>query len=554
MTPLQRFISLLKLDKKDILQLFFYAIFSGLINLSLPLGIQAIINFIQAGRASVSWIVLVALVIAGVAFVGALSLMQLRISESLQQKIFIRSSFEFAYRIPKLKFSEISNAQSSELANRFFDTLTIQKGTSKLLIDFSSAILQIIFGIVLLSLYHTFFIIFGMLLVILLYFIFKFSYNKGIETSLNESKQKYKVANWLLELAKNNFTFKNPNNFEFALEKNNKLVSEYLSYREKHFSVLKRQFSQLIVFKILITASLLLVGGFLVINQQMNIGQFVAAEIVILLVINSVEKIIVGLETLYDVLTSVEKIGQITDLEIENTTSTESDKLYFSNLQIELENVNFKFYQESDDILTNINLVINQGEKILIDGDNGAGKTTLIRMLSGLYEPTKGNLIINNDSINKMSINQYRNHFGSILTGETLFEGTLLENICFNTKNIDADKLKWALDGVQLTPFIKLLPLGLQTAITSDGIQLSSSNIQKILLARAILNNPRILFLENALDKTDIETSKKIIDFLVDPTHNWTIIAVSKNKYYKEKCDRIVTIEKGTIANDFKNI
>jgi len=155
-------------------------------------------------------------------------------------------------------------------------------------------------------------------------------------------------------------------------------------------------------------------------------------------------------------------------------------------------------------------------------------------MLSGLYEPTKGNLIINNDSINKMSINQYRNHFGSILTGETLFEGTLLENICFNTKNIDADKLKWALDGVQLTPFIKLLPLGLQTAITSDGIQLSSSNIQKILLARAILNNPRILFLENALDKTDIETSKKIIDFLVDPTHNWTIIAVSKTNIIKK--------------------
>ena len=159
LTPLKRYFNLLRLDKKDIVQIFSYAIFSGLISLSLPLGIQAIINFIQAGRISVSWIVLVVLVVIGVIFAGILSLMQLRISENLQQKIFIRSAFEFAYRIPKLKFNEVHNSQTSELANRFFDTISIQKGTSKLLIDFSSAFLQIFFGIILLSLYHQFFIL-----------------------------------------------------------------------------------------------------------------------------------------------------------------------------------------------------------------------------------------------------------------------------------------------------------------------------------------------------------------------------------------------------------
>jgi ABC-type bacteriocin/lantibiotic exporter with double-glycine peptidase domain len=275
--------------------------------------------------------------------------MQLRISENLQQKIFIRSAFEFAYRIPKLKFNEIHNSQTSELANRFFDTISIQKGTSKLLIDFSSAFLQIFFGIILLSLYHSFFILFGIFLAILLYLIFKFSYQSGLDTSLKESKSKYKVANWLLELAKNNFSFKNPNHLEFALEKNNTLVNNYLGYREKHFSIIKRQFSQLLVFKALITSSLLLIGGFLVINQQMNIGQFVAAEIIILLVINSVEKIILGLETFYDVLTSVEKIGQITDLELENNNSAElQNNSCILNLSISMEHVDFTFDYEKD--------------------------------------------------------------------------------------------------------------------------------------------------------------------------------------------------------------
>src|SRR5690606_15865976 len=315
MTPLKRFYNLLKLDKKDIYQIVFYAAFSGLISMSLPLGIQAIVNFIQGGQISVSWIVLIIIVTLGVALVGILTLMQLRITENLQQKIFIRSSFEFAHRLPKLTFDSLYDKYPPEVANRFFDTLTIQKGTSKLLLDFTTAILQVGLGLVLLSLYHSFFIIFGVLLLILLYIIFKFSFQDGLNTSIKESTFKYKVAYWLQEIARNKNSFSRKNNFEYALDKNDKLVNNYISFREKHFNVIKRQFSQLIAYKVFITAGLLSVGGFLVLNQQMNIGQFVAAEIIILLIINSVEKLILGFETLYDVLTAVEKIGLVTDLE-----------------------------------------------------------------------------------------------------------------------------------------------------------------------------------------------------------------------------------------------
>ena len=548
MSPLKRYFNLLQLDRKDIIQIISYAIFAGIINLSLPLGIQAIINFIQAGRASVSWVVLVILVVIGVAFVGILSLMQLRITENLQQKIFIRSAFEFTYRIPKLKFSATYNKHSSELANRFFDTLSIQKGTSKLLTDFSSALLQILFGIVLLSLYHPFFIIFGILLTLLLYVIFKFSYESGLKTSLRESKFKYKVAGWLQELSRNNFSFKNPNHLEFALEKNNQLVTDYINSREQHFRIIKRQFSQLIGFKIIITASLLLIGGFLVLNQQMNIGQFVAAEIIILLVINSVEKIILGLETFYDVLTSVEKIGQVTDLEIESETEVNPTDC-FINLSLELENVSFKFEDDTINALENINLKINQGEKIVIEGDNGSGKTTLIRILSGLIQPTQGHVIINDDTFNKMDINQYRTHFGSILQGETLFEGTIFENLTFNNPNISNEDIKWALDNLKLTNFIKTLPKGLNTAIFPDGKQLSSSNIQKILLARCVLHKPRILFLENPTDKMDVATSQEIIAFLMDPNQKWTVVATSNNKQFSANSNCVITMEKGKISN-----
>ncbi len=552
-TPLRRFYNLLSLDKKDVYQIFFYAIFAGLISLSLPLGIQAITNFIQSGRVSASWIVLIVLVVFGVALVGILSLMQLRITENLQQKIFVRSSFDFGARLPRIKTEELYNTYPPELANRFFDTLTIQKGTSKLLIDFSAALLQIVFGIILLSLYHPYFIVFGLLLFLLLYFIFKFSYNSGLETSLKESKFKYKVAGWLQEMARNSFSFKNDLNYNFGLQKNNTIVSDYLNYREKHFKVIQRQFTQLILFKIIITASLLSIGGFLVLSQQMNIGQFVAAEIIILLVINSVEKIILGLETFYDVLTSVEKIGQVTDLKLEDEDTFESDTCY-NKIALEAENLSFKFPDSSIEILQSLSIKIDQGEKIVIDGANGSGKTTLIRILSGLLQPTSGAFYINDDTFKKINLKQYRSQIGTIISGETPFEGTLLENITFNDPSITSEDLKWAIDGVQLSSFIKALPKGLETPIFPEGKQLSSSNAQKVLLARSIIHKPKILFYEDPTDVMDEQVANEIIDFITADSHKWTIIVSSKNPYWKTKCTRRITMQNGIIQLDSKNI
>ncbi|MFM9988304.1 peptidase domain-containing ABC transporter [Flavobacterium sp.] len=552
MSPLKRFFNLLSLDKKDVYQVFFYAIFAGLLSLSLPLGIQAIINFIQSGRVSVSWIILIILVVIGVALVGILSLMQLRITENLQQKLFVRSSFEFAYRLPKIKFEEIYNTYPPELANRFFDTLTIQKGTSKLLIDFSAALLQIIFGIILLSIYHPFFIVFGLFLMILLYAIFKFSYNKGLETSMKESKFKYKVAGWLQEMARKNTSFKKNIAFNFSLQKNDDLVSDYLKYRESHFSIIKKQFTQLIIFKVIITASLLLIGGYLVLNQQMNIGQFVAAEIIILLVINSVEKIILGLETFYDVLTAVEKIGQVTDMNIEDSNELQDNSINYANISIETDNLYFRFPDSPNDILSGINLKIEPGEKIVLLGENGSGKTTLMQILSGVIEKTSGSFSINDNTFRKMDLNQYRSQIGAIVHGETPFEGTILENITYNDNSISNEDLKWALDAVQLTAFIKTLPKGLDTQIYPEGKQLSSSNAQKIVLARSIIKKPQLLFFEEATDLMDEPVANQIIDFILSDKNDWTVLATSKNKHWQNLATRTVTMKNGQILNDSK--
>ena len=328
LSPWKRFVGLLSLERKDILQVFYYAIFGGVVSLSLPLGIQAIINLLQGAQISTSWIVLVILVTLGIAFTGVLQLMQIRIIEVIQQRIFTRASFEFTYRFPKIRSNQLRNYYPPELANRFFDTLAVQKGLSKILIEIPAAVLQIIFALILLSFYHPFFIIFGVLLLLLIYVVFKFTAQRGMLTSLEESKHKYRVAHWIQEVARAVMSFKVSGKTNLALTKNDELVTDYLNARESHFKVLLTQFMHMIGFKIIVTAGLLIVGGILVLNQEMNIGQFVAAEIIIILVIGSVEKIMIGLESFYDVLTSLEKIGQIVD---KNLESRNGEKIRFKD-------------------------------------------------------------------------------------------------------------------------------------------------------------------------------------------------------------------------------
>lgn len=547
MRPLTRFKRLIEIDKKDIYQIFWYAIFAGIISLSLPLGIQSIINFIQAGKISTSWIMLVIIVVLGVSLVGLLKVMQFRISENLQQKIFVRSSFELAYRFPKIKQKEYYNQYPPELANRFFDTLNIQKGVSKLLLDSSTALLQIFFGIILLSLYHSFFIFFGLTLLFLLYFIYKVNFDVGLNTSLKESKYKYKVAHWLQEIARNHISFKNKNAFEYSLSKNDELVNEYLTYREKHFKVLKKQFIQLIGFKVLLTAGLLIVGGFLVLNQQMNIGQFVAAEIVILSIIGAVEKLFSGLELFYDVLTSLEKIGQVADLELEE--DNKRSKYLFTDqnqITIEAKEIIYTYPESNLPTLSNVNIKIKAGEKVLLKGENGSGKTTLLRLLSGLFEPDSGTIFINDTNIKQLSIEDYRSKIGMITLNETPFDGTIFENITNNNPNISLEDVHQVLEQVKLTENIKSLPKGLDTHLFPQGKQINSSVIQKIILARCIINKPKVLFLEEPVDKSDNTTAKEIIDFLTSPNNQWTLIVIAKDSYWEEKCNRTISLDEST--------
>lgn len=547
---IRRFFEVIRLEKKEVSAIYFFAILSGLIQLTLPLGIQAIINFAQAAagqsKLPASMWLLIMLVVLGVLAAGVMQISQMRVVEKIQQRIFTRYAFEFTYRIPRLKTSATESYYLPELVNRFFDTVSLQKALSKLLVDIPLAVIQILFGLILLSFYNPVFIILGMLLLTVLYAVLYYTSKPGLEASLRESNYKYSVAGWLEELARAFKSFKVSGNHNLHLRKTDELVEGYLQARTEHFYVLKFQYWSLIFFKLLITAAMLIIGAILLVDQELNLGQFIAAEIVIITVLAAVEKLILSLDKAYDLLTSLEKLTKVTDKETEKGGSLmfEQGK---EGVAIEMNDLSFGF-QEDQKILKNIDLKIQTGQKLSILGDAGSGKSVLLDLMTGSLEHQEGNLLVNGIPIRNYKLESYRTHIGVFYHEQDIFNGTLLDNLTMGDTSISTKELMELVEVVGLSSFIKSLPKGFDTMLEPTGKGLSTIIAKKILLLRAFASRPELLLLDEPFELAGGEDCQKITNYLLQ-LKNTTIVVVTANLDFAKQSDQLIIMENGQIVH-----
>jgi ABC-type bacteriocin/lantibiotic exporter with double-glycine peptidase domain len=540
---------MLKTDRREISYIYIYAIFAGLINLTLPLGVQAILNLLQGGAVSSGWWLLIVVVTVGTLMAGILVIMQMSVNETLQRRIFTRVAFDFAHRLPNLRTEAVRNVHLPEVVNRFFDTLTIQKGLPKILMDLSTAVMQIVFGLLLLSFYHPLFIAFGAILITVLILIIRLSSPLGLSTSIKESKYKYEVAYWLEELARTLQTFKLAGSSPLPLNRTDGYVSNYLDAKESHFRILLFQFSAIVGFKTLVTFVILSLGGYLVINNQINIGQFVAAEIIIILIVNSSEKMILTLEVVYDVLTALDKIGAVTDLPVESEKGVNFSEINNGKgIAVEIHNLSHRFSDTEPPILKDINLTIKSGEKLCIAGYNGSGKTTLVQIISCFQSNTEGSVLYNGVPRNNFNSMSLRAAIGDFSSQEAIFKGTLRENITLGYPNIEMDKLVKTCESVGLMRFVASLPNGFDTLLLPEGRNLPRNVVVKIILARSIIQNPQLLAIEELMANLEQIDRLKIATLLTDKNQSWTLAAVTDDAELASRCDRVVVMKEGEIV------
>jgi ABC-type bacteriocin/lantibiotic exporter with double-glycine peptidase domain len=548
LSPAKRLFRLLGNEKKDIGYIYVYGVVIGLISLSLPIGIQSIINLISGGRFFNSVVVLISLVIVGVLISGGLQIMQMTLVEILQRRIFAKASFELAYRIPRIRMESLAGYYPPELMNRFFEVVNIQKGLPKLLIDVSAASLQILFGLLLLSFYHPFFIVFSLVLLAIVYLIFHFTGRKGLDTSLMESKYKYKIAQWFEELARTLASFKLAGTTNLPLEKTDKFVNNYLIYRKKHFGILILQYGNVLAFKTLVTAGILIIGTILVVDRQITLGQFVASELVIIIVVAALEKIILNIDVFYDLLTAVEKLGFVTDFPLEKSTGF-VDQLPArpAGLEVHLKDLHFSFPNSEKEALKGLTLHIPPGARFCISGYSESGKETLARLLGGIYTGYSGSFIVNGISFRDIEINHYRDRVSKNFDRSEIFDGTILENITLGKPGIFHRDVVRILEKLHLMDDINRLPHGILTDLVGTGNMLSNSVLEKLILARCMVTNPALLIVSYPIMMVERSERNEIYQVLMDRSLPATIGFVSNDQDLQRACDLVLVLEKGRL-------
>ena len=541
---LGRLLSLLRLDKKDISAIYFFAILSGFISLILPLGIQTIVTLVQTNEISTSVVVLIAIVVLGVFLGGLIQVRQMQVIERVEQKIFTRYALEFANKLPKLDIEKLDSFYLPELVNRFFDTPALAKGIKKIMLDIPAAVIQTFFGLILLAFYHPVFIVFGALLIVIVLIIIRFTSPQGLATALKASDYKYAIAAWIEEMARVIKSFKYNKGTNLHIQKSDKLVTSYLESRTNHFKILLTQYWSLIGFKILITAAMLVLGSILLVKQQINVGQFIAADIVIIAIISSVEKLILSLDKVYDALTSIQKINSVLDSEVESSGTALLNETNYG-VAINYKQVSFA-YNNQENILNNVSFTIQPGQFVCITGSSGSGKSTLLKLLTGAFKNFDGSILIDEIPLANYSLKSLRSQTGILLNQQDIFNGTLLENITLGNPNILLSDVTQLANQIGLVNFIQQHQEGFDTILDPQGKRLSRKVSQHILLLRALIGKHRLLLLEEPFNYLDDAQKNSVLQYL-RKDNTATIIITSEKEEIMNDCDIIIRLKNGEI-------
>ncbi|MES2524274.1 MAG: ATP-binding cassette domain-containing protein [Gemmatimonadota bacterium] len=540
---------LLRGDRRDITIVFFYAALAGIFALTLPLSVGAIVGLVQGGLILQPVVILIGYVIVGTLVSGALQVLQLGVVERIQQRIFARMALEFSFRVPRIRYDVAMSHDLPETMNRLFEAITIQKSLSKVLLDSSQALLTVIAGLVLLTFYHPYFFLFGLLLLLVLGAILWVSGPRGLATSLVESKYKYRALHWLEEQARAFHAFKFGGRGSLGIRRMDEILTGYLIYRRKHFRILVGQTISIVLFRALIVGGFLIMGSQLVIERQISLGQFVASELVVVTVLLGVEKLILSMSTIYDVLTSAEKAGHVSDLPLDEPGGTPLPPSA-RGMAIELRNLSYRYVPDAPPVLHNVSLRIAPGERIAITGPEGAGSTTLVRLIAGLLDQYDGTMLVDGMPLRIVDRSVMREHIGQYLSATDLFDGSIFENVAVGRAGIDITAAREAIDAVGLTKEIEDFPQGMETLIDHGGQRLPNYVAIKLLFAQAVAGRPRMLVIDDLFQNLQSADRTRLLQLVTDHARTWTVVMISHDPDVLAAMDRVVVLEGGQVVHD----
>lgn len=545
LSPFARLRALMHLEAADLRAVVMYAVGVGLFALTTPIAVQSLVNTVAFGALLQPLVVLSILLLGGLVFAGGLRAMQHWVVEILQQRLFIRVVSDLSHRLPRVQARALDRAHGPELVNRFFDVVTVQKASSTLLLEGLSVVLQTGIGLLMLAFYHPLLLAFDVLLLLALAGII-FGYgHPAAAAGLKESKAKYAVAAWLQELARHSITFRQRGGSAHALRRSDELARSYLGARRKHFKYLFRQILGALSLQAVASALLLGLGGWLVINRQLTLGQLVAAELIVTAVVASIAKFGKHLEAWYDLLASMDKLGQLVDLPLEQDTG-ESVPPRAGPASLALHGLEFH-YREDAPVLRGASLEVPAGETVALTGSTAGGKSTLVDLLYGLRAPSRGRILLDGTDLRDLSLASLRRDV-VIVKAPEIFAGTLVDNVRLGQPELPLHEVRRVLEAAGLGETLARLPDGLQTELATGGLPLSSGEVALLHLARALALRPRLLVLDEVLDTLDARARDHVLQTLMAGDAPWTLLLITRSPELLGRCTRAYELTGGQLC------
>lgn len=542
-TPERRLWELFRLERDDAWVAIVYAAGVGILSIATPLGVQFLVNTVAFGALIQPLVVLTLMVATGLVFAGTLRALQTYVVERLQQRLFARVALDLAHRLPRVRVEALDGQHGPELVNRFFDTMTLQKGAATLLVDGISVVLQTAVGFLLLAFYHPYLAAFDALLVVSLVVIVFILGRGGPGTAIKESKKKYELAAWLQETIRHVHAFKLQGGQEYANAKAESLTREYVTYRRKHFKVVFRQFTAALVTQAIASAVLLGLGGALVIGRQLTLGQLVAAELIVTAVVAGFSKLGKYFETYYDLLAAVDKIGHLVDLPLEPAGGIDLPR---GERGLELRATGITIKRESREVLHDVDLVVPPGSSVALFGLNGQGKSCLVDVLFGLRAPAAGRIDIDGIDAGELSPTSLRRRI-ALVREPDVFSGTIAENVQLGRPEVTRHDVRCALEALGVWDFVTALPDGLDTHVATRGVGMPSGFVTMLVLARALAGRPRAIVLDGVLDTLDPGARDAVQRAVAALQPSCSLVIATCDPSLLRWCGRGYVVEGGTI-------
>lgn len=543
-SPLRRLFGLMRPElQRDLWLIIAYAVGVGILSLATPLAIEMLVTTVALNQMYQQLVVLTAILFACLALVGLLRGLQTYMVELMQRRVFVRVAADLAYRLPRVRIDAYDRANGPELVNRFFEVLTVQKVAALLLLDGISVVLGAAFGLIVLAFYHPFLLGFDLVVLGAMTFLVFLLGRGAIRTSVRESLAKYRVAAALEEVARTPLAYKVDGAPDFAMDRTDALTRRYLTARRRHFAVLMRQIIFALALQAVATSALLGLGGLLVIREDINLGQLVAAELIVATVVAGFTKLGKHLEAWYDLMAAMDKLGRLVDLPLERSDGEGYRELDRAGASLEIRGLSYG-YEPHREVLHRLDLHVGAGERVAVVGPSGSGKTTLVDLLFGLREPTRGTIELDGLNLRDLRLESLREQV-AMVKGLDLVEDSILENVRVGRAWLSLAEVRAALEAVGLLDEVSELHDGMQTRLMGNGAPLSLGQARRVMLARAIAGRPRLLLIDEGLDALDLDARRRVLETLFDRSAPWTLLLVTHAGDVADRCDRVVALTDG---------